>query len=152
MDAEKKNIEKKNSKKKSGGELYLILAVIVILVALLIGQRFYFAKSFDRALAAYVENVNKKCPSMLDEDTRLDNVFVIPGNALQYNYTMVNMVKDSVDVDAFSTKMDAVMLNFVKNDDDFDALKKKLVTINYTYHDKYANILTNIKITPERYK
>lgn len=53
----------------------------------------------NKFLKEVADTMNKSCPMTIDESTRLDNVTTLPSRTLQYNYTLVNNVKDELDID-----------------------------------------------------
>jgi len=96
--------------------------------------------------------INKSCPMMIDSDTRLDNAISLPSNIFQYNYTLVNMEKETIDIDMLKGYLEPNITNFVRTNPDMKFQREKKVTVNYYYKDKNGNYLFKISVTPEQYE
>jgi hypothetical protein len=78
--------------------------VLVCLIIILIIQKIFFkAPSTDKELLLFAREMNKTCPSMVDPETRLDKVIIFAGTNLQFYYTLVHMLKDSLPVTRLKT-------------------------------------------------
>lgn len=127
------------------------LAVVAIVSVLL--KLFVFnAPAFDKAILKAVSELNKSCPIMVDQQTRLDNAIALPGKVLQYNYTLVNWYKDSIDVQAFEQYMKPVLINLVKTSPNLKIYRDHNATLSYSYKDKNGVFVDLIPITPDLYK
>ena len=60
-------------------------------------------------MMAAASELNKSCPMMVDQDTRLDNAIALPENVFQYNYTLVNLTKDELDLEKFTAYMECYL-------------------------------------------
>ena len=76
----------------------------------------------------------------------------MPGNVFQYNYTLVNLVKDSIDIPGLESYIKPVILNNVKTNPDMKGFRDNKVTMTYTYKDKDGVYITRINITPDMYE
>jgi hypothetical protein len=116
-------------------------------------QQFVFkAPSFDKELMKAASELNEACPIMVDQETRLDNAISLPGKIFQYNYTLVNVVKDSLDLQVFEEYMNPMLFNNVKTNPDLEDFRNNKVTIAYNYVDKFGVFLTKISIAPNQYQ
>jgi len=88
---------------------------------------------------------------MVDQETRLDNTAAYPDNVFQYNYTLVNYVKDSIDSQLFVANMRPLILNNIKTNPDLKAYRDQRVTMAYNYKDKHGEFVTKISITADEY-
>lgn len=68
---------------------------------------------------------------MIDNATRLDNAIAMPDNVFQYNYTLVNMVKDSINIHELNNYLEPTITNFVKTNPDMQKMRENKVTVNY---------------------
>jgi hypothetical protein len=128
------------------------ISVIVGIIALVLIQHFLFAPpGFDKDLAKSASEANKVCPMFVDKDTRLDNTVALPGLVIQYNYTLVNYVKDSLDIESLKKGMEPLILNSIKTNPEMKSHRDHKVTMNYSYHDKNKVFLFLISITPDMY-
>jgi len=123
-----------------------------LLVAFFIQQYFFKAPTFDKAMMEAASQINQSCPIMVDQETRLDNAVAMPGNVFQYNYTLVNLVKDSIDISGLEGYIKPVILNNVKTNPDMKGFRDNKVTMTYTYKDKDGVYITRINITPDMYE
>ena len=126
--------------------------VVAVLVAFFVQQYFFKAPSFDKAMMEAASQINKSCPIMVDQETRLDNAVAMPGKVFQYNYTLVNFAKDSVNIPGLEGYMKPMILNNVKTNPDMKGFRDNKVTMTYTYKDKDGVFITRIDITPEMYE
>ena len=96
--------------------------------------------------------INKSCPIMIDSETRFDNAIVLPSKVFQYNYTLINMEIETVDIDMLKNYLEPNIINFVRTNPDMKPQRDNKVTVNYYYQDKNRNYLFTISVTPEQYK
>lgn len=96
--------------------------------------------------------INQSCPIMVDQETRLDNAVAMPGKIFQYNYTLVNLAKDSINISGLESYIKPMILNNVKTNPDMKSFRDNKITMTYTYKDKYGVFITRIDITPEMYE
>lgn len=106
----------------------------------------------DKALNQIANELNKSCPLMVDNETCLDNVTVLSDNTLQYNYTLINMLKDSIDVNKIKTYLEPNIISNVKTNPEMEYIRKAKVTLNYSYKDKTGTPVLTIIVTPEMYQ
>jgi len=137
---------------KTKKTLGTVIGLIVGLgVAAMIQQFVFKAPSFDKAMMHAASELNKSCPIMVDQETRLDNTAAYPDNVFQYNYTLVNYVKDSIDSQLFVANMRPLILNNIKTNPDLKAYRDQRVTMAYNYKDKHGEFVTKISITADEY-
>jgi len=70
---------------------------------------------------------------------------------LQYNYTLVNYVKDSLDIQTLKKALEPGILNSIKTNPELKNHRDHKVTMNYSYQDKNKVFLFLISITPDKY-
>jgi hypothetical protein len=107
--------------------------------------------SLDSMLKQAASEASKSCPMNIDKDTRLDNVAALPDSKFQYSYTLVNYVKDSINVDEFQKALQPSILNQVKTNPDLKVFRDNKVTMVYSYSDKNKVFVTSVSITPDMY-
>jgi hypothetical protein len=108
--------------------------------------------AFEKALMESASEINKSCPIMVDNATRLDNAIALPGKIFQYNYTLVSMVKDSINIDDLKNYLEPVITNQVKTNPDMKGFRDNKTTVNYYYKDKTGVYLFTISVKPEQYQ
>ena len=107
---------------------------------------------FSEFLHEISMEINKKCPMVVDKDTRLDNTVVLSNNTIHYNYTMVNLEKENIDLKALEKNYTPILLENVKTNPGLKTFRDRNVTLSYYYKDKNGNFLLSYKATPELYK
>lgn len=88
---------------------------------------------------------------MVDRDTRLDNAVALPGNILQYNYTLVNLDKSEVNVDTVNKYVVPGIINNVRTNPGLKVYRDNKVTMDYAYKDKNGVFVLKISVTPDMY-
>jgi hypothetical protein len=143
--AEKKKLP---TKKWVGIAVGIVAFIIMYFVAQGVFENLF---SFDKAMMKAASELNEVCPMMVDADTRLDNAVALPPNSLQYNYTLVNLVKSDINIEEFRTYMLPQLINITKTNPDMSAFRKNRVTMIYVYKDKQGEHVTKFAISPEEY-
>jgi len=149
---------KRGTKKKLGLKYWIGFAVTF--AGITIGSQFggkaiaslFKGPAFDKAMMEVASELNKSCPIMIDSETRFDNAVALPDNIFQYNYTLINVLKDSVNVEEFKDFLDPTITNYVKSNPDMKSLRENNTTINYYYKDKTGIFLFTVSVTPDKYK
>lgn len=148
----------KDKQKKSSKLATIVLTIIIAAVAGTIGKQvatslFKSEEStytIDSQLQKISNEINKKCPMMVDSETRLDNTGVV-GKSILYNYTFINYFTDELDVQFIETNLRETIRNQIKSNPDMKYLRDNRVTFVYNYKDKIGNHITSLKFTPEDY-
>jgi len=138
--------EERNKKIRTG-----LGAVVGLFAIVLLQHLFFAAPGFDKDLARSASEANKVCPMYVDKDTRLDNTVALPGLVLQYNYTLVNFVRDSLDIESLKKALEPGILNSIRTNPEPKSHRDHKVTMNYSYQDKNKVFLFLISITPDMY-
>ncbi len=115
-------------------------------------QRFVFnTPSFDKVMVQGASEINKTCPMMVDKETRMDNAVAMPGNIFQYNYTLINYDRASIDTSILKQSMEPVILNNIKTSPLMKQFREHKTTLAYNYVDRNGVFVVRILATPERY-
>jgi hypothetical protein len=131
----------------------IVVGILTFFIAFYFTQQlFNNSNSFDDVLMQTASEMNKNCPFMIDQETQLDNTHALPNNVFQYNYTLINLEKQNVDIDQIKSYLEPKILNNVKSDPNMKVFREKEVTINYNYKDKHGDFILLISATPEKYK
>ena len=129
----------------------IISVTIGFIVYFLVKQFVFTPQSIDKAMMKAASELNESCPIMVDQDTRLDNAVTLTDNIFQYNYTLVNLVKDSIDLKAFKDSMKPLILNNVKTNPDLKFYRDNKITMAYYYKDMNGEFVSKILISPDQY-
>lgn len=95
--------------------------------------------------------LNKTCPSVIDDATRLDNATVMPNNSFQYNYTLFNLLRNDVNVDVATKTIEPKIIANIKKDPSFRFFKDSKTIMTYNYRDRNGQFIFKIVIGPEKY-
>jgi hypothetical protein len=140
--------ESKPRKLPTSSILGILAGVIVIVIIKLV---FFKPTSFDDGMMKIANEINKACPIMVDQMTRLDNTVALSDNVFQYNYTLITLDKDSVDIDLLKTSLEPLIINNVKTNPDLKIPRDNKTTMVYHYKDRNGIFLLKITVKPEQY-
>lgn len=96
--------------------------------------------------------LNKTCPVMADAETRLDNTVALPGKIFTYNYTLINQLKDSINVEELKKYLTPIITNNMKTNPVMKFYRDNKITMSYYYKDKQGVFLLSIDVTPDQYQ
>lgn len=95
--------------------------------------------------------INKQCPVMVDEITRLDScTYEANTKKAQYFYTITDL--STLDPKTFKTQIEDILKENVKTNKDVAAFRMFKITIVYHYVDSKGKEITTVTITPDDYK
>jgi len=132
----------------------IILGISVFVSVTIVITQFFLKKDIGSDLVKMSEELNKNCPVMVDEMTRLDSISVVDSKVVQYNYTVVAVSKDSLITDLEGIKA------FLKNNsqNNLDTIKKmefyreNKIPMKYYYNDKNGKYLLDFTIVYQKNK
>jgi predicted nucleotide-binding protein (sugar kinase/HSP70/actin superfamily) len=115
---------------------------IVVAVVVLAGVRAAFAPSINSQISSACDEINKTCPKMADEVTRLDKC--VPGNMqITYNYTLLKIELNQEQLDA----MQPLITANAKGDAKVKELLDKGIKMTYCFHDEEGKVLKQFDVT-----
>ncbi len=132
--------------------LGIVVGIIAFGIAYFAVQQVFSPPSIDQQLMKTASELNKSCPVMVDADTRLDNTITTPEKRFQYNYTLVNLLKESIDIESMEAYLTPQILNTIQTSPDLKFFREKGVTLVYDYKDKNSVHLLRLEFTPNEYK
>lgn len=133
--------------------LKITASLIVLAVIVIAAQKIFFiSHTYDREVGKFVNGMNKTCPSMVDLETRLDEVVAFGDRNLQFNYTLIHMIKDSLHIARLKDYMQPVILSKIKTSPTLRNLVNKDLTWIYSYKDRNGDFIFKITYTPESFK
>jgi hypothetical protein len=127
-------------------------ALLIFVVLFITVKKIFFNSSADKEVLIFAKEMNKTCPSMVDPETRLDKVIASADNNLQFNYTLIHMIRDSLPITRLKNYMEPVILNEIKNSGTLRKFLDKNLTWIYSYNDKKGDFIFKISYTPEQFK
>ncbi|MUP39139.1 hypothetical protein [Labilibaculum euxinus] len=159
IEASKEIPKTKNRKGIKLGIIFTLVFAVAFAIFYSLGQiggeglvELFREKVSEKVLMVTASELNKTCPVMIDNATRLDNTIALPGNVFQYNYTLIDMSKDSVNIEELKAYLEPTIINFVKTNPDMQILRDNKVQVNYYYKDKSGVYLFTISVKPEQYE
>lgn len=106
----------------------------------------------EKTLATATNVLNARCPEMVDQETRLDSVLLSPEGKLTYHYTLLYREKSTINVKSFSGFLMPSIVNNVRLNPDLKMHRDSSVTMVFIYLDRNGEFVTEIPLTPERYR
>lgn len=147
--------------KKSKGTIFwvAISAVIVFAIFYLVGSlggeaifRSLKKPLYEKVLMEMANELNKNCPLMIDAETRLDNTMALPNNVFQYNYSLISIDKESINIDEAKNYLEKQIINTAKTNPDMKIFRDNKTTLRYSYKDKSGVFILTIEVTPDKYE
>ena len=129
---------------KIAGMIFLCIVLAIVV------KKVFF--NTDREVLKFVKAMNKTCPSMVDPETRLDKVLTFDDHNLQFNYTLIYQVKDSLPIPALKSFMEPVIREKIKNSGTLRKFLNKNLTWIYSYNDMHGDFIFKVTYTPEQFK
>jgi len=141
---------------KIGKTIIIIFTVIAMAIGSIFGKLiiksiFENDISIKDQLMQGANEINAKCPIMVDRETRLDNAVALPNSIFQYNYTFVNLSKALIDVKKIKSKLSPNLLNSIKTNPGMKSFRDNNVTLVYSYNDKNGKFLFSLEFGPKDY-
>jgi hypothetical protein len=133
----------------------LLLVLIGIAVAFVAYFQFYLGEKEDEVNTEVVELIakyNKSCPLNIQEGIRLDSVSLHGEKTVQYNLTLLNVTKETAEVNVIQEEIRKSLLSTVKANTGLQVFRENDYTLVYSYSDKKKVFLFNVKIFPDQYK
>lgn len=133
----------------------LLLILIGIAAAFVAYFQFYLGEKEDEVNTEVVELIakyNKSCPLNIQEGIRLDSVSLHGEKTVQYNLTLLNVTKETDEVNVIQEEIRKSLLSTAKANTGLQVFRENDYTLIYSYSDKKKVFLFDIKIFPDQYK
>ncbi|WP_427875395.1 hypothetical protein [Flavobacterium sp. MMS24-S5] len=138
--------------RKSTGLLLLLIGIAVAFVAYF---QFYLGEKEDEVNTEVKELVvkyNKSCPLNIQEGIRLDSVTLPQERTVQYNLTLIKVVKETAEISVIQEEIRKSLLSTAKANPGLQVFRENDYTLVYSYSDKKKVFLFDVKILPDEYK
>ncbi|CAD0003420.1 hypothetical protein [Flavobacterium salmonis] len=134
-----------------------ILFLAILVIAMGIAGYFYFfiaenTEEINIEATQLVEKYNKNCPLTIQEGIRLDSVSLHEERIVKYNLTLLNVVKETAEVDIIKKEIEKSLISTAKENTGFQVFRDNDYTLAYSYSDKNKAFLFDVKIFPDQYK
>jgi hypothetical protein len=133
----------------------LLLLLIGIAVAFVAYFQFYLGEKEDEVNTEVKELVvkyNKSCPLNIQEGIRLDSVTLPQERTVQYNLTLIKVVKETAEISVIQEEIKKSLLSTAKSNPGLQVFRENDYTLIYSYSDKKKVFLFDVKILPDEYK
>jgi len=133
----------------------LLLVIVAIAVAVAVFFQFYLSKNATEVkteVSELVEKYNKSCPLNIQEGIRLDSVNLPEERAVQYNLTLLNVIKETAEINVIQEEIKKSLLSTAKANLGLQVFRDNDYTLIYHYSDKKKVFLFDVKILPDQYK
>lgn len=137
--------------KKRNSTVLIVSAIVALLLALVLYFSFKEPVT-DSGMIELVAKYNDNCPLTIQEGIRLDNVTLPKDKVVQYNLTLLNVEKQTAEIETIKQNIEESLLSTVKANPGLKAFRDNKFTLIYNYDDKKEDYLFEITITPEQYK
>lgn len=133
----------------------LLLVIIGVALALAAFFQLYLSENADEVsteITELVDKYNKNCPLTIQEGIRLDSVTLPQEKIVQYNLTLLNVVKETAEVNVIQEEIRKSLISTAKANPGLQVFRDNDYILNYSYSDKKKVFLFNVKILPDEYK
>jgi ribosomal protein L37E len=141
--------DKKKSNKKF--DMKTMVGFMVGFIVMFFVSQQLFKPSLNKQLVEIANEINKTCPTRIDQYTTLKNVVALPNKTIQYNYILEGITKEQVDLNTLKSSVFPVILENAKSNPEMKFFRDNTATLNYHYSDKNGVFVTEYIITPEMY-
>lgn len=137
--------------KKKNLTILVISAILALSLALILYYSFK-EPAADKDMVELVAKYNENCPLTIQEGIRLDNVTLPKDKVVQYNLTLLNVEKQTAEIETIKQNIEESLLSTIKANPGLKVFTDNNFTLIYNYDDKKEDYLFEITITPEQYK
>lgn len=126
--------------------IFLLLALAGLLA------RCQSSAARETSLQEIADGINKKCPQMVDSETRLDGIEIKDQNSkVVYKYTLVNLLAEQVDTFEFRRALWPGLLGHIKTSPAMKPLRDQKTNFEYYYQDKQGHFIYSLPVAPADY-
>ena len=134
-----------------------ILFLAIIVIAMGVAGYFYFfiaenTEEANKEVTELVGKYNKNCPLTIQEGIRLDSVSLHKERTVQYNLTLLNVIKETAEVNVIKTEIEKSLISTAKANTGLQVFRDNDYTLMYSYSDKKKVFLFDVKLFPDQYK
>lgn len=128
------------------------IKIVLVIALVLLAQHFFFKnKMIGDEITPLVTKYNSACPIMISDDIRMESVNSLPDNTVQYDFTLVRVQKENIDIKALNKSVEKEILSNSKTNPSLEAFRDNNSTVVYVYRDNNQKMLFTVELTPEMY-
>jgi hypothetical protein len=128
------------------------LVVVTLLLASVLFSCSDAEVDYVTELHQIAQQVNSKCPQLLDSETRLDGIKIIEPNTIVYKHTLVHAKVQDIDTQFFKKELWPGLLSDIKVSRDRQKLREHKSSVFFYYADKNNLPICTIKIEAKDYQ
>jgi len=133
----------------------LIVLIVSVIIALSASLILYFSPkdpNLNIEITELVAKYNENCPLLIQQGIRLDSVSLPKKQVVQYNLTLVNVEKQTAEIDTIKENIQQSLISTAKANPGLRTFRDNNFTLVYRYNDKKKIYLFEVTISPEQYK
>ena len=104
-----------------------------------------------RDLASAAEQLNSKCPEMVDPESRLDSVLLLT-EGLSFFYTLPNKEKSGISGQAFRAYLMPGIIDNIRTNPRMAMFRDSSVTMIFNYRDRSGGLITEFSVEAKHYR
>ncbi len=139
-------------RKKIAVNYKAIIGFIVGFIVMFFLTQRLFNPSIDNQMIEFSNEINRNCPINVDAYTILKNAIVLPNKTFQYNYMLVGVSKEEVNLEILKELVFPPILQNAKTNPDMKIIRDNQVTLKYYYTDENGAFVTEYVVEPEMYE
>ncbi len=124
----------------------MVVLNVIVLISIFLLESLEQKNNYDVSLKEEITLINKSLPTMIDDITRLDRVF-IQGKDVHYSYTILNSLIEDIDITNLNSDMTEKIKIGVCNDKHTKLILDNNRNLIYSYQDEKGNLITTITIS-----
>ena len=141
-----------NQEPKQKNDYKIIITLLIVFgVIIFIQKTYYSSATSERKMLKSISEINLLCPLMIDGNIRLDSIYIPNESEIIYNYSLIDMIKDSMDIHEFEDYIKPLVISNIKSNPEFRIYKDNNVVISHDYKDKDGETVLLISVSPEIY-
>jgi hypothetical protein len=105
----------------------------------------------EQQLVQASAEISRRCPFMLDEETRVDSVSAGPGKILTFHYALIKRSAGQLNIGKLKEALQEACVENVRSASAMKPLRDLGVTFVYRYLDKDRKHIVDVTVTPPEY-
>lgn len=102
-------------------------------------------------LASAAEQMNSKCPEMVDPESRLDSVLLVK-EELSFYYTLPNKDKSGIGGPAFRAYLMPGIIDNIRTNPRMEMFRDSSITMIFNYRDRSGELITEFSVEAKHYR
>jgi hypothetical protein len=131
--------------------LFYVVMATVLSLAVMTSCKSPVAPVQKNQVERLAASINFKCPFMVDVDTRMDSVNILPDSTFQYNYTLVNQDKDKIDIRGLVNYIGPLLEQTMRTSSSMAVHRAHKLRMVFHYRDRNGEVVMQIVLEPEDY-